>query len=36
MTMFNESDVDLEILTLVKVTSHDFNCVSSSRNAQSH
>ena len=24
--MFNESDVDLEILTLVKVASHDFNC----------
>ncbi len=27
MTMFNESDVDLEILTLVKVASHDFNCL---------
>ncbi len=26
MTMFNESDVDLEILTLVKVASRDFNC----------
>ncbi len=26
MTMFNESDVDLEFLTLVKVASRDFNC----------
>ncbi len=24
--MFIESDVNLKILTLVKVTSHDFNC----------
>ncbi len=26
IAMFIESDVDLEILTLVKVVSHDFNC----------
>ncbi len=26
IAMFVESDVDLEILTLVKVASHDFNC----------
>jgi len=26
IAMFVESDVDLEILTLVKVTSRDFNC----------
>ncbi len=26
IAMFIESDVDLEILTLVKVASHDFNC----------
>ncbi len=27
MIMFNKSEVDLEILTLVKVMSHDFNCL---------
>jgi len=27
IAMFVESDVDLEILTLVKVASHDFNCL---------
>ncbi len=27
IAMFIEPDVDLEILTLVKVTSHDFNCL---------
>jgi len=26
MTMFDESDVDLKILMLVKVASRDFNC----------
>jgi len=26
IAMFIKSDVDLKILTLVKVTSHDFNC----------
>jgi len=27
IAMFVESDVDLEILTLVKVASRDFNCL---------
>ncbi len=26
IAMFIKSDIDLEFLTLVKVTSHDFNC----------